>query len=245
MVFESSGEDPIIPLQVYPSLLETQIETKEDFIRQAQEKVESLRKQKKLKSRAKEVGSVNPEVWNNLQKKALMFPEKSDPIGLSLANTSLSMRAKSSESYISFLKSQYKMLKEANDNQQSINHNLRKLITSFPDRVDSAASNRYRTMLLEEENNELWSNLKSLIKETLFTEPLSDNDDDVDMILGLFKKLLNPDDSPTIGSFRKNSRAKQLFRVLVRADVLSVEDGDRHLSNENSKVSLVDFNADI
>lgn len=230
-------------LESYSRSLERQIETKEDFLRQASNTIKTLKDQKAKDPRFKEVKPLNDKVWKSLMKRSLIFPERSDPIGLSLANTSLYSRKVSSESYLEFLDTRYELLQRANTDQKAINYNLTKLITSFNDKSNST-SDVSSNEVLKEQNEKCWFNLQKCVENGLFTFPLTN--DDVKIIMDLFRKLIDPlEDTLTVASFHTNDTTKQLYRILLRGDLIKVGELIDNGSGDDRPVYLEDFTADI
>lgn len=230
-------------LEAYSRSLERQIETKEEFLRQASDTIKTLKDQKAKDPRFKELKPLNDKVWKSLMKRSLIFPERSDPIGLSLANTSLYSRKVSSESYMEFLETKYELLQSANTNQKAINYNLTKLITSFNSNLNSS-TDVSANEVLKEQNDKCWFNLQKCVQNGLFTSPLAS--DDVKIVMDLFRKMIDPlEDTLTVASFQTNNTTKQLYRILLRGDLIKVGESIDNDSGEDRPVYLEDFTADI
>ncbi|CAL9729190.1 inner kinetochore subunit Mcm22p [Monosporozyma unispora] len=230
-------------LESYSRSLARQIETKEDFLRQATETIKMLRDQKAKDPRFKEIKPLNDKVWKSLMKRSLIFPERSDPIGLSLANTSLHSRKISSEGYLEFLDKRYELLQEANTNQKAINYNLTKLITSFNSNSTSA-TDMSTNEVLKEQNEKCWANLQDCVQNELFVAPLSD--EDTKLAMDIFHKMIDPLEDPlTVASFQISDITKQLYRVLLRGDMIQVGELTDNGSSDDRIVRLENFTADI
>lgn len=236
-------------LEAYSRSLERQIETKEDFLRQATDTIKLLKDQKVKDPRFKDIKPVNEKVWKSLLKRALIFPERSDPIGLSLANTSLHSRKVTSESYLNYLKLKYELLEEANTNQKAINYNLTKLINAFNKTPSDNPEGNSGNEVIQDMNKKYWSDLKECVQRNLFSAELSE--EDTEIVMQLLHRLAtiaetSPEVEPvTVSSFQQSETTKQLYRVLLRGDLIQVgpiQDGG---SNDDRTVQLEDFLAEI
>ncbi len=67
-------------LESYSRSLARQIETKEDFLRQATETIKMLRDQKAKDPRFKEIKPLNDKVWKSLMKRSLSFLKDQTPL---------------------------------------------------------------------------------------------------------------------------------------------------------------------
>lgn len=238
-------------LDAYLKTLERQIETKEDFLRQALDTIKLLKDQKLRDPRFKEIRPINDKVWKSLLKKSLIFPERSDPIGLSFANCSNLTRKETSELYLQYLNDYKNTLEELNTNQRAINSNLAKLVNSFKENSDtSSSSTKPQTItneVLKEQNDKYWEDLKRIVQKNLFHSKTQLPDEDIDSVMSLFHRLINLNvQTPlTVNSFQANEYTKELYRILLSGDLINVADSANYASSDDREVTLINFVEDI
>lgn len=248
---QSDGEIDQWWLAAYIKSLERQIETKEDFLRQALDTIKLLKDQKLKDPRFKEIKPINDKIWKSLLKRSLIFPERSDPIGLSLANCSNLTRKETSESYLQHLNDYKKILEESNTNQRAINSNLSKLVNSFKENdnisTTNSTSQTITNEVLKERNDKYWEDLKHIVQKSLFHSKTPLSDEDTDIIISLFRKLIctNEQQPLTVNSFQVNEYTKELYRILLSGDLINVSESTSYGSSDDREVNLIDFTADI
>lgn len=239
-------------LDVYLKTLERQIETKEDFLRQALDTIKLLKDQKLKDPRFKEIKPINDKVWKSLLKRSLIFPERSDPIGLSLANCSNLTRKETSESYLDYLNDYKSILEESNTNQKAINSNLLKLVNAFKENSDISSVSivspqTITNEVLKEQNNKYWEDLKHIVQKNLFHSKTQLSNEDTATVISLFQKLINLNDQTplTVNSFQVNEYTKELYRILLSGDLINVAESKNYGSSEDREVTLINFVEDI
>lgn len=238
-------------LDAYVKTLERQIEAKEDFLRQALDTIKLLKDQKLRDPRFKEIKPINDKVWKSLMKKSLIFPERSDPIGLSLANCSNLTRKETSESYLQYLDNYKNILQELNTNQRAINSNLLKLVNAFKESgktsSPSTVSQTITNEVLKEQNDKYWEELKHIVQKNLFHSKTELSDEDTDIVMSLFHRLINLNGHTplTVNSFQVNEYTKELYRILLSGDLINVAESKNYGSSDDREVTLIDFVEDI
>lgn len=219
-------------LEVYTKSLEAQIENKKYFLKQAQDAIEAL---------SLEPNPENPAVsWHELLKRPMFYPERSDPIGLSLASVSQTSRKETTEEWINYMDGHLAMLKCMVEDQKQTNHDLNILIELLQRRPQHAnSSDREMTTLLPEaRNQQLLADLKDFIKNYLSVDIVNAEDagsDLSDIIFSLIMRLIDRDKTLQVTDFHYCSMG--LYRLLLRSNLITIiESGDN-----TRRVELLDF----
>lgn len=220
----------------YVRSLETQLENKVVFLKQSRDSLKKLRQEYK----DEEAQDINPDIWKAFMKKPVMYVEKSDPIGLSLADVDVYLRNESSLDWIEMMTGKemnYRTtLKESINNQRNMNKDLSTLIglleqddleTEEVEEIPVASN-------LLDQNQKLWDSLQLFTKEVLCK-----NENNRIEIYNLLKRLVKFDPLLTVSDFRISHESERLYRLLSKANLVDVIHID---NNTNSQVRLINFN---
>ncbi|CAB4256499.1 similar to Saccharomyces cerevisiae YJR135C MCM22 Protein involved in minichromosome maintenance [Maudiozyma barnettii] len=220
----------------YVRSLETQLENKVVFLKQSRDSLKKLRQEYK----DEEAQDINPDIWKAFMKKPVMYVEKSDPIGLSLADVDVYLRNESSLDWIEMMTGKEMnyctTLKESINNQRNMNKDLSTLIglleqddleTEEVEEIPVASN-------LLDQNQKLWDSLQLFTKEVLCK-----NENNRIEIYNLLKRLVKFDPLLTVSDFRISHESERLYRLLSKANLVDVIHID---NNTNSQVRLINFN---
>lgn len=219
-------------LQVYVDSLESQIESKRDFLKQVQGVIDDV------------ATPVVPEGdWKDLLAKPLFRPERSDPIGLSMASVSQTTRLESTKAWIAHMEDHIPRLEATVVKQKGMNYDLEVLIELLEKKLESMTSQavRERALSPEERNQQLWDSLEHFVKNYLSVDLVDAEDAGSDLfaeIFPLIKRLLEGDETLKASDFHNCSRG--LYRLLLRSNLIDVVEAP----NSVRYVKLLDFASD-
>jgi len=220
----------------YVRSLETQLENKVVFLKQSRDSLKKLRQEYK----DEEAQDINPDIWKAFMKKPVMYVEKSDPIGLSLADVDVYLRNESSLDWIEMMTGKemnYRTtLKESINNQRNMNKDLSTLIRLLEQddlETEEVEEIPVASNLLDQ-NQKLWDSLQLFTKEVLCK-----NENNRIEIYNLLKRLVKFDPLLTVSDFRISHESERLYRLLSKANLVDVIHID---NNTNSQVRLINFN---
>lgn len=220
----------------YVRSLETQLENKVVFLKQSRDSLKKLRQEYK----DEEAQDINPDIWKAFMKKPVMYVEKSDPIGLSLADVDVYLRNESSLDWIEMMTGKemnYRTtLKESINNQRNMNKDLSTLIRLLEQddlETEEVEEIPVASNLLDQ-NQKLWDSLQLFTKEVLCK-----NENNRIEIYNLLKRLVKFDPLLTVSDFRISHESERLYRLLSKANLVDVIHID---NNTNSQVILINFN---
>lgn len=228
-------------LNDYVKTLETQLENKTVFLKQSQDSLRKLRREFKDRKDANPAAvSVDKETWKSFMKKPMMFVEKSDPIGLSLADSSIHMRNETSRDWIELMAGDQLGNKQGLEtmiqSQRSVNADLEVLIDLLQhgDGDGAVDSNKISvSSTLSDKNAELWTSLNKLSSEVLCR-----SNEDAVLVESTLKRLVQYDPLLSVSDFNGTPELERLYRLLLRANVLDPDYSPSGLGH----VRLVDFN---
>lgn len=216
-------------LQVYVESLESQIESKRDFLRQVQDVIGGIS------------GPAEPEGdWKDLLAKPLFRPERSDPIGLCMASVSHTTRLETTKEWITDMESHIPRLEAMLENQKRMNYDLGVLIELLEKKLDSLTSPTVKKspQSPEARNEQLWNELEHFVKNYLSVDLVDAEDAGKDLfsdVFPLIKRLLDGDGTLKATDFHHCS--KGLYRLLLRSNLINVREGP----NGVKYVKLLDF----
>lgn len=231
-----SNTDSADLFEVYIKTLENQIENKRYFLEQTEAAISKLQN-----SNSNDPQPISNEIVQELMKKPMFFPERSDPIGLSLATTSLLTRQKTSEEAINEMESNITNIETMNKYQKTVNTDLKALIGMLEQKSNGSPSNSQENSYQPpmERNRLLWDSLDSFNKEYISVDlaDLEDGDDtDVyDHMNALLIKLIQYDTTLKVADFHPYCRG--LYRLLLKSNIIVLEEKE----DGNRYVKLLDF----
>ena len=224
-------------LQVYIETLEHQIANKKYFLEQTDKAIAKLKSALAPDTREK----LTNEKWQTFLENPMFFPERSDPIGLSLASTSLRTRKGTSKDVINILTTKTEKISSLTMYQRQINDDVEILIDLLQKKIKlekpSESIERYISPL--EKNKELRNLLNTFVKEFLSID-LANTDDSYPESLTLrinelLEKLIQYDPALTTDDF--NPDCKDLYRLLLKSNIIDLGKN----INGNRYVKLLDF----
>ena len=226
----------------YVNALETQLENKTVFLKQSQESLRKLRRKFKADNADATPVAVDKETWKAFMKKPMMFVEKSDPIGLSLADSSVRMRNETSRDWaelVSGSELDYKRgLEEMINSQRSVNKDLETLVRLLEhgdEGQEGSLEHIPVAATLSDKNASLWASLSKLCSEVLCRD--SEDPSEVESVL---KRLVQYDAVLSVSDFNGTPELERLYRLLLRANLLDPE----FSPSSSGHVRLLDFNDD-
>ncbi|CCD27185.1 Mcm22p NDAI_0J02930 [Naumovozyma dairenensis CBS 421] len=246
---------------LYGKTLRTNIENKKYFLKKARDAISEL---KAAAATAEQDGAElsktkknKEEVWNRFLSKSMLFPERSDPIGLSLASLSQSMRMESSKDAINVMKGNTQNLDSMLIYQKQLNDNIETLIKSLDNNANGddddqgqVRHSQVQTHAMDWDtstamkNKELWESLNKFVTEALFSNDPYANVLTKDIVSQVLKKLINYDPTLTLEDFKEdkqgNGALMRLYRLLLKSNLIICE-GDSNISPRDRRVQLIDF----
>ncbi|QLG73059.1 hypothetical protein HG535_0E01430 [Zygotorulaspora mrakii] len=223
-------------LEVYIKSLEEQVETKKYFLKQAKEAINTLEKS----SRSRKI--ISDEEWQRFLKKPMYFPERSDPIGLSLASVGLRTRRDTSFEWIKYMENHLKAMEEIIQYQKNANHDITVLTALLEQGIDKSKQGSFDAEVYpttpKMENQQLLLQTEQFIRTYLSVDMVNAEDvgtDIYDEVMALIKRLINYDKTLKVTDFHHGSRS--LYRLLLRSNLIEVESdekGEKH-------IKLLDF----
>lgn len=216
-------------IATYIKTLETHIENKTVFLKQSTESIKKLRRDNKNGDKY----SVNSDTWKTFTKKPVMYTEKSDPIGLSLADVSISMRNETSLDWIELMAGKQfnyqENLKAMITQQQRLNQDLETLIQLL-EQEEPKLNDIPVSSSLVSQNQALWLSLQRFVQTVLIKDQQK-----AEETIEIVNRLIRYDLLLNIDDFRGAEDLERLYRLLIRANLLEIR--------QNS-VRLIDFNDD-
>ncbi|QLL32460.1 hypothetical protein HG536_0C06290 [Torulaspora globosa] len=221
-----SSEDA---LQAYIESLESHIHLKRDLLKQVRNATDEIPE------------AIEPKGdWKDLLSKPLFRPDRSDPIGLSLASVSQTTRLESTKAWINEKEKHLIELGQMIRDQKDINNDLIVLIDLLNRKLETMAltSERERPKTPEELNRQLHSSLETFVKNILSVDMVDAEQAGNDLseeVFTLIRRLLSHDDTLEVADFHKCS--KKLFRLLLRSNLVTVSESPNNVRH----VKLLDF----
>lgn len=218
-------------LEVYIDTIEQQIEDKTFFINQAKNVIESLQ------ANGIDMHSINSEQWQSFLKRPMFFPERSDPIGLSLASTSFVSRQQSSEQWLEHTRVQLNDMQGLIREQQQLNQEMTVLLELLIQKLEIPPDDNPVPETSVQRNHRLRAELAKFTKDFLSLD-LADSQNSADEVYNdataIFERLINYDTNLKTTDFPPST--KGLFRLLLRGNLITLKEvgGERH-------VKLIDF----
>lgn len=218
-------------LEVYIDTIEQQIDNKTLFIKQARDAIESLQ------TGGMDVHSINPEQWQSFMKRPMFFPERSDPIGLSLASTGLVSRQRSSEEWLEHMEVQLKDMEAMIGSQQKVNQEITVLLELLTQKLETPPNDNRMQETPVQRNRRLRTGLTKFIEDFLSLD-LADSRNTAEEVCNdlmvVIERLINYDTNLKTTDFPPST--KGLFRLLLRGNLITLNEvGDKHY------VKLIDF----
>ncbi|CCE65379.1 hypothetical protein TPHA_0L00220 [Tetrapisispora phaffii CBS 4417] len=228
-------------LNVYIKSLENQIENKRYFLQQTRNAIQKLKDEKK---ESKSTNEVDEAIWQEFLRKVMFFPERSDPIGISLASTSLRIRNKTSREAIESLEINYKNTNAYTSYFKNINSDLEELVNLIKQRVESESNEEDPNLILlpSQKNKILRRQLNNLIEEYISIDLLSSqnmgSERNSKRVKKLLSRLINYDDSLLVSDFFPEY--KDLYRLLSKTNIVDVIEQE---STGEKHIRLLDFSS--
>lgn len=218
-------------LEVYIDTIEQQVDNKTFFIKQARDAIESLR------TGGMDDYSINLQQWQSFMKRPMFFPERSDPIGLSLASTGLVTRQQSSEQWLEDTEVQLNDMQTMIRNQQQVNQEMTVLLELLIQKSDIPSDNNPIQENAIQRNRRLRTGLAKFVRESLSLD-LADSQNTTEEVcsdvMTVIERLINYDTNLKTTDFPPST--KGLFRVLLRGNLITLKEvGDKRY------VKLIDF----
>ncbi|QLQ79980.1 hypothetical protein HG537_0C06290 [Torulaspora globosa] len=216
-------------VQAYVESLESHIHLKRDLLKQVQNATDEVPE------------AIEPKGdWKELLSKPLFRPDRSDPIGLSLASVSQTTRLESTKKWINEKEKRLVELEQMIRDQKDLNNDLVVLIDLLNRKLETMAitSEKQRPRMPEEVNRQLLSSLEEFVKKILSVDMVDAEhagDDLSEEVFALIMRLLNHDETLEVADFHKCS--KKLFRLLLRSNLITVTDSPNNVRH----VKLLDF----
>lgn len=216
-------------LETYRESLETQIYVKRDLLKQVRKAIDEL------PAVVESEGS-----WRELLSKPLFRPDRSDPIGLSLASVSQTTRLETTKTWIEEKERHLSSLESMLRDQRDANKELIVLTDLLEHKLEGMSSkdqkeNSKKPAVL---NDELLRNLEDFTKNVLAVDLVDAEEAGNDLseeVFSLILRLLNHDDTLEVIDFHNCS--KKLYRLLLRSNLITVIDSP----NDRRYVRLLDF----
>lgn len=225
-------------IDVYQKTLEAQIENKRHFLKESKSAISKIKEDHPKKQK------IDLEKWQEFLNKPLMLPEKSDPIGLSLANTSLNTRFDSSKQWITQMESNISQLQDMVMHQDNINKDLAGLIGLMKEKasIGDVRPQNKPSKYLQEDNKNLWWSLESFVKSNLYGSDVILTEQEFEEVMTLVKRLVYNDISLTFKDFQSSSMTRTLYRLLLRTNLIEIDQND----GDTCYIKLINFaNTDI
>ncbi|KAG0667790.1 hypothetical protein C6P45_005376 [Maudiozyma exigua] len=217
----------------YVKTLETQLENKLVFLKQSRDSLKRLRQEYKTDGEPQEI---DPEVWKLFMRKPVMYVEKSDPIGLSLADVNISLQNETSIEWMELMDYHHDTLQQTINTQKNLNKDLTTLITLL-EQGDSGNQDMVQSIPVTSSSLRQNERLRNSLR--LFTQHvLCENTDDIATVTSMIDRLIRYDPSLSVADFLSSHSTERLYRLLVKASLLetvSVSD------NTDSFVKMIDF----
>lgn len=218
-------------LEVYIDTIEQQVDNKTFFIKQARDAIESLR------TGGMDDYSINLQQWQSFMKRPMFFPERSDPVGLSLASTGLVTRQQSSEQWLEDTEVQLNDMQTMIRNQQQVNQEMTVLLELLIQKSDIPSDNNPIQENAIQRNRRLRTGLAKFVRESLSLD-LADSQNTTEEVcsdvMTVIERLINYDTNLKTTDFPPST--KGLFRLLLRGNLITLKEvGDKRY------VKLIDF----
>ncbi|GCE97347.1 hypothetical protein ZYGM_004902 [Zygosaccharomyces mellis] len=218
-------------LEVYIDTIEQQVDNKTFFIKQARDAIKSLR------TGGMNDYSINLQQWQSFMKRPMFFPERSDPIGLSLASTGLVTRQQSSEQWLEDMEVQLNDMQTMIRNQQQVNQEMTVLLELLIQKSEIPSDNNPIQENAIQRNRRLRTGLAKFIQESLSLD-LADSQNTTEEVcsdlMTVIERLINYDTNLKTTDFPPST--KGLFRLLLRGNLITLNEvGDKRY------VKLIDF----
>lgn len=216
------GDIPIneSSLEVYVDTLEQQIEDKKFFIKQARDALESLH------DSGLTAYSISSEKLQSFMKRPMFFPERSDPIGLSLTSASLSSRQESSEHWLEDTKIQLDDMGTMIRDQQQINHEMTVLLELLQQKLEIPPIENHEIEENAVQRNKRLRNELSAFVQDFLSLDLADSVDSAEQVyrdfMAVIERLINYDTNLKTTDFPPSTRG--LFRLLLRGNLITLHD---------------------
>lgn len=202
-------------LDDYVKTLETQLENKLVFLKQSRDSLKRLRRDYKSDGESLEIDS---GVWKLFMRKPIMYVEKSDPIGLSLADINVSLQNETSVDWMELMNYHQDTLQQTINMQKNLNKDLTTLISLLE---QEGSDNENIVQSIPAASTSLMQN--KLLRNSLksFTEQVLCKDhEDIVGVNSLMERLVKYDPSLTVVDFRLSQSTERLYRLLVKASLL-------------------------
>lgn len=201
-------------LEVYRSLLETQIQNKRYFLKQAQDVISSLPSQDITDM---DKNKVDPDTFQSLLEKPMFLPERSDPIGLSLMNTSMTKRIKTTQESIIAITESLEQDQQLIEYHVQMNKGLEELSKGLAKKgmefeQDDCSNN---SVDLLDTNKKLHSALNDIV-----TKYISTDGEDTVIANQLLERLTSYDDTLNIDDFVSSHSGSIILKILRRYNLL-------------------------
>ncbi|CEP60978.1 Mcm22p LALA0_S02e04016g [Lachancea lanzarotensis] len=217
-------------LVLYQQSLQREIESKEYFLKQAKAALQLQR------NSSDQILKDDIGLWNSFMEKPMFFPDRSDPLGWSLASCELRNRLKSNEQYLEL--EPLEPLRETLKLQERLNTGLETLEALLKSRLEghqNAKTKRRSSISAESCNVKLWDILNLLIRNFVAVD-LSSKGSDIDQVaatmLDVLKHLLQVDRKVSVEEF--SGQCSGLYRILLRANCI-------RKSKDGRFIELADF----
>ncbi|SCU78847.1 LADA_0A08064g1_1 [Lachancea dasiensis] len=233
-------------LAIYKRSLIREIENKEYFLQQTTELLAELRE------REPDSGSnEEPKLWEEFLKRPMFFPDRSDPVGVSLAFCENRNRLNLNRQFLESNESQsLTMLQQVLEIQESLNQGLATLLELLSARLTGEmrhqrASNDENdarpeiTDSIETQNNKLWDILNLLVGRFVAVD-LCPPDADPQAIASEMRATLTHMIKKSGVVYMKNFQGPSsgLYRLLLKAKLVST-------SEDGATVKLQDFSEEF
>ncbi|CCH59782.1 hypothetical protein TBLA_0B09650 [Henningerozyma blattae CBS 6284] len=233
------NEKELSLFELYIKSLEIQISNKKFFIDQANKAISNLPKQPSSNpSTSKDKGILDKKFKKNLEEllsKPIFLPERSDPIGISLASNSLNHKIKSSACLITDLQNSI----DLNSNLIEYHTSTNKLLIEIIEIIKNYdIKNKPILSSIKSQYKHLQDELKEYITTFLLTEPY--NNDDIMTIVKVIDRLISYDMTLTVDDFKPF--AMQVFKILFEYNFVILEEKN---SSGKKYVKLLDFSDNI
>lgn len=219
--------------ETYINSLEQQIEDKRFFLLQARNAIESLQ------NGGNGEHLITPEQWQDFLKKPMFFPERTDPIGLSLASASFITRQKTSEEWLEHTEKELGHMQTMIRDQEQINQNMLVLIELLEQKSDRAFANALMSESLLQRNRRLLRELEEFVENYLALDMANAENSNETVYrdtMEILSRLIRYDTHLKTTDFPQST--KGLFRLLLRSNLIALED------EESARyVRLLDFPA--
>ncbi|EDO16853.1 hypothetical protein Kpol_1024p6 [Vanderwaltozyma polyspora DSM 70294] len=174
----------------------------------------------------------------------MYFPERSDPIGLSLASCSLTTRKETTEDAIADLNDEALTIKSILTHQKQLNEDLSNIIELMQQRLGNKDEEFIEHIALtpREQNKKLRQELQIFVNDTLALDLMDSNEVSLDTIKlqskDIINRLIEYDDTLEVEHFQPY--CKRLYRLLVKSCVVNLR---KDLEGRDI-IKLLDFDDD-